>query len=121
MKRQLLVALLLALSAAPSTRSSADEAAPAGTMVVKMEDCDATRPGRMGAVDTDDSKKSKEEELKALMESLKPQKLIKRGTVTVDGQTFTLYLPKAKAYRIKNTGGDSAIENNSTLLSVDED
>ena len=47
-------------------------------------------------------------------------KLVKRGTVEVDGQGYTLYLPKADLYSTKNTeSSDSGFENNSTLISVD--
>jgi hypothetical protein len=47
--------------------------------------------------------------------------LVKRGTVEVDRQKYTLYLAKAKSYTTKNTGpSDCDIDNTSTLISVDQ-
>jgi hypothetical protein len=47
--------------------------------------------------------------------------LAKRGTVRVDRQKYTLYIPKAKSYSTKNTGpSDCDFDNTSTLISVDQ-
>jgi hypothetical protein len=47
--------------------------------------------------------------------------LVKRGTVQVDRQKYTLYLAKAKSYSTKNTGpSDCDNDNTSTLISVDQ-
>lgn len=44
---------------------------------------------------------------------------LKRGEHTVDGQTFALYLPRAKTCTMKNTGAnDGAFENTSTAITV---
>jgi hypothetical protein len=48
-------------------------------------------------------------------------KLVKRGTISVDGQEYTLYLPKADSYSTTNSGtDDSDSENTSTLISIDQ-
>src|SRR5262249_56319595 len=61
------------------------------------------------------------EGVRSLVFSGLPQdKLVKRGTVQVDGQEYALYLPKADSYSTENTASsDSALENTSTLISVD--
>jgi hypothetical protein len=41
------------------------------------------------------------------------------GTVTVDSKTFRLYIPNTGPYRVKNSGGASHLENNSTIITVD--
>jgi hypothetical protein len=44
---------------------------------------------------------------------------LKRGELTVAGETFSLFLPQAKTYSIKNTGSnDGAFENKSTAITV---
>jgi hypothetical protein len=81
-------------------------------ITVMMEDCKASRPGRI----TSDTSL-----LRVLFAGPPRDELVKRGTVQVDGQTYTLYLPKAKSYSTKNTKpGDNGFENTSTLLSVDQ-
>jgi hypothetical protein len=46
--------------------------------------------------------------------------LTKKGSVTVDGRAYQLYLPKASAFSTKNTGkSDDQFENTSTLISID--
>jgi hypothetical protein len=76
-----------------------------------MEDCKASRPGKF----------TSNTSLLSLIFSGPPKdKLVKRGTVPVDGKDYTLYLPKAESYSTTNTGdGDSSFENTSTLISVD--
>src|SRR5436309_552076 len=47
--------------------------------------------------------------------------LVKRGVVAIDGKKYTLYLPKAKAYSVKNTKKkDHVFENTSTRLGIDQ-
>jgi hypothetical protein len=76
-----------------------------------MEDCKADRPGR---ITTDTSL------LRLLFAGPPKEELVKRGTVEVDGQKYTLYLPKVRSYSTVNTKqGDKAFENTSTLISVD--
>jgi len=83
-----------------------------GTITVAMEDCKASRPGRI----------SKGTTLFSLLFSGGPkdQNLAKKGSVPVDGRTYWLYLPKASSYTVKNTGArDDQLENTSTLISID--
>src|SRR5262249_51937359 len=79
--------------------------------IVAMEDCKASRPGKItGGTSL----------LKLLFSGSPKDKLVKRGTVPVDGHDYSLYLPKADAYSVENTGpGDSDLENTSTVVSVD--
>jgi hypothetical protein len=79
-------------------------------IIVAMEDCKASRPGKISSTTL----------LSLLFSGPPKDKLVKRGTVPVDGQDFTLYLPKAEGYSTTNTGdGDSDLENTSTLISID--
>jgi hypothetical protein len=82
-----------------------------GTITVAMEDCKASRPGRI----------SKGTTVFSLLFSGGPkdQNLAKKGSVAVDGRTYWLYLPKASSYTLKNTGErDDQLENTSTLISL---
>jgi hypothetical protein len=84
----------------------------AGAIPIAMEDCKASRPGKI----TSDTST-----LRLLFAGPPKEELVKRGTVQVDGRPYTLYLPKAKSYSIKNTRpSDSDFENISTLISVDQ-
>jgi len=77
-------------------------------ITLKMEDCQVSRSRIPTGV------------LEALTGSGKDQ-LIKRGVVELEGKKYTLYLPKAKSYTVKNTGKrDHDFENNSTLLTIDQ-
>jgi len=77
-----------------------------------MEDCKASRPGKISkAVDA----------LVMLIAGPPKDELVKRGTVQVDRQKCTLYLPKARSYSTKNTGpSDCDNDNTSTLISADQ-
>jgi hypothetical protein len=89
---------------------AADE--DAATITVVMEDCKASRPGKIT---------SQTSTLGLLFTGLPKDDLVKCGTVKVDGHKYSLYLPKAKSYSTKNTKpSDSDFENTSTLLSVDQ-
>jgi hypothetical protein len=78
---------------------------------VRMEDCKVSGPGRV----TGDTSA-----LRLLFLGPPKEELVKRGTVEVDGRKYALYLPKAKAYSVKNAKPkDSDFENTSTLLYVD--
>jgi hypothetical protein len=108
---------LLVLSAALGTglpgayfaqEPAAERAAP---LTVRMEDCKTTRPARI----TSDTG------ILGLLFGLSTEELAKRGTLTVDGHKYTLYLPKAKTYTTKNAkADDSEFENTSTLITVDQ-
>ena len=88
--------------------SSASPAAdlPADTITMTLTDTTVTRPGAVtGGV------------LAALLGG-GTEKLI-RGEITVDGETFALFLPQGKTCTIKNTGSnDGAFENKSTPITV---
>src|SRR5262249_8973122 len=59
--------------------------------------------------------------LRMLIAGPPKDELVKRGTVQVDRQKYTLYLPKAKSYSTKNNGSsDRDNDNTSTLISVDQ-
>jgi hypothetical protein len=93
------------LGALPEGRLSA--APGEGTITVAMEDCKATRPGVPKGI------------LDVLIGT--KEQLVKRGVAVVDGQKYTLYLPKAKAYTLKNASKkDHGFENTSTRLSIDQ-
>jgi len=81
---------------------------PPERIAVRMEDCQATRPGVV----------------KSLFEALAgaaKENLVKRGVVEVDGKKYPVYLPKAKPYTVRNTAKkDHIFENTSTRLAVDQ-
>jgi hypothetical protein len=82
-------------------------------MTVVMEDCKAKRPGKITA--------STGGLLSLLFSGPPKDRLVKRGTISVDGQEYTLYLPKADSYSTTNSGtDDSDSENTSTLISIDQ-
>ncbi len=95
----------------PLLRGRDDVGEPAAEIAIVMEDCKASRPGKVTGNTS----------LISLIFSGPPKdKLVKRGTLTVEGQDYTLYLPRADSYSTTNTGeGDSDFENTSTLISVD--
>jgi hypothetical protein len=109
----LLLLLPVALGIALPGRSGAQKTTADRTaaITVVMEDCKASRPGKI----TGDTSVFR------LIFSGPPQEeLVKRGTVEVDGLKYTLYLPRAKSYSTKNTKpNDNDFENTSTLLSID--
>jgi hypothetical protein len=84
----------------------------AAAITVEMEDCKASRPGKItGAVSV----------LRLIVAGPPKDELAKRGTVQVDRRKYTLYLAKAKSYSTKNTGpSDCDFDNTSTLISVDQ-
>jgi len=91
-----------------------------------MKDCQATRPGRLsgaavGDLKPEDIQKDPEGFAKRLQEAMKPEKLVKKGSIRVSGKSFDLYLPEStEPYAVENKGeSDSHHENSSTLLSID--
>jgi hypothetical protein len=104
-----LLIFLLATCAAAQAGDNQPAAAPPASITVQMEPCKASRPASITSL------------LAALAGGARSEELIKRGTLEVDGEKCTLYLPKAKAYSTKNTKKDDGeFENTSTLLSVDQ-
>ena len=114
--RSLLLLLLppVVLGSALPGGGRADNPAPKeeAAITVVMEDCKAARPGKItNAVSA----------LRMLIAGPPKDELVKRGTVQVDRQKYTLYLAKAKSYSTRNTGpSDCDFDNTSTLISVDQ-
>jgi hypothetical protein len=113
-KHHILLLLLLLLAVLGLALPAECEAPPASTdpaaITVAMEDC---KTSRLGTVTSHTI-------LRLLVAGPPREELVKRGTVTLDGKNYTLYLPKAKAYSIKNSKPkDGDFENTSTLISVD--
>lgn len=94
---------------------SRDQTTP---IILKMEDSKASRRGKLTEEDLKDPQKLS---ARLLKEGWPKEDLVKRGVLEVDGHKYTLYLPRAKAYSIKNTKpSDTDYENTSTLISVDQ-
>lgn len=115
-KRSVTIIMTAAIAAVTSLAGNVadSESTP---ITITMEDCKASRRGRLDPEDLKDTKK--------LLEKLKrgwPQdELIKRGVIEVEGNKYSLYLPKARSYSMKNTAAnDHAFENTSTLISIDQ-
>src|SRR6516164_6177574 len=97
--RSLLLLLLLPVvpgSALPG-EGRAEKPTPkeAASITVVMEDCKANRPGKITNFGS---------ALRMLVAGPPKDELVKRGTVQVDRQKYTLYLPKARSWSKKNTG-----------------
>jgi hypothetical protein len=118
MMQHCLLLLLLLLLAGPGTalpgEGRADKPPPKkeAAITVVMESCKASRPGKItGAVSA----------FRMIFAGPPREELVKRGTVQVDRQEYTLYLPRARSYSTRNTGpSDGDHDNTSTLLSVDQ-
>ena len=105
------LSFLLLLPAALGPARLARAEGPAA-VTVRMESCKVSGPVRV----TSDTSL-----LRVLFVGPPREELVKRGTVEVDGQKYTLYLPKAKSYAIKNTKpSDSGMANTSTVVYVDQ-
>jgi hypothetical protein len=77
-------------------------------ITVRMEACQASRDGIVKNL------------VSALFGPAK-EPLVKRGVLEVEGRKLTLYLPKAKAYSVRNTAKkDNIFDNNSTRLAIDQ-
>jgi len=104
--------LLFAAFGAIALGSDEEPAAmPTASIEVAMGDCDAERRGKItGGTGV----------MRLLFSGPPKDKLVKRGTVDVDGNKYNLYLPKAKTYSTVNAKkDDSDFENTSTLISID--
>jgi hypothetical protein len=118
MMQHLFLMLLPLLTAVPGSalpdRGREDKPTPKeeAALTVVMEDCKASRPGKISnAVSA----------LRMLIAGPPKDELVKRGMVQVDRQKYTLYLAKAKSYSTKNNGpSDGDNDNTSTLISVDQ-
>jgi hypothetical protein len=77
-------------------------------ITIRMEACEASREGIVKNL------------LSALFGPPK-EPLVKRGVLEVEGRKFTLYLPKAKTYVVRNAAKkESVFENTSTRLAIDQ-
>lgn len=110
----MLVALAVPSAALPSVgRAQSPPATATAAMTVAMEDCKVAGPPKIsGDISI----------LRLLFSGPPKEELVKRGTVEVGAQKYTVYLPKAKSYTVENTGSnDGGFENTSTLIYVDHD
>jgi len=108
----LLLSAVLGIALSGGSRTQKATAAQAAAIPVAMEDCKASRLGKMT---------SPTSILRSVFAGPPEEELVKRGTVEVDGQKYTLYLPKAKSYSTNNTKpSDTDFENTSTVISVEE-
>jgi hypothetical protein len=110
--------VLLLLPAVPGNvlsgggRAEKPTSKDAAAIAVVMADCKASRPGKITNVLA---------ALRMVVAGRPRDQLVKRGTVQVDRQKYTLYLARAKSYSTKNTGpSDRDSDNTSTLISVDQ-
>jgi hypothetical protein len=95
-------------SASPSARAAGP---PPRTITVMMEDGKVVLPPVMAV----------SEGVLSLIWNGYAEKRVKRGTVRLDGQSFTLYMSPAKEYPLKNKGGhDGYSANTSTMIAVDQ-
>ncbi len=99
----------------------------ASSVSIKLDDCEATRPGGVSSVNlpkdlkAEDFKKDPEGFQRRLIEAFKPEKLVKKGRIPVQGKSFDIYLPEGnEPYTVINKSGkDSHQNNSSTLVSID--
>jgi hypothetical protein len=110
--------LILLLPAVPGSAllggGRADKPTPKeeDAITVVMEDCKASRPGKITNAAS---------AFRMLFAGPPKEELVKCGTVQMDSQKYTLYLAKAKSYSTKNAGpSDCDNDNTSTLISVDQ-
>ena len=118
MMRHRFLFLLLLLPALPGSalrgEGRANKLTPNedSSITVVMEDCKASRPGKITNAAS---------AFRMLISGPPRDELVKRGTVEVDRRKYTLYLARAKSYSTKNTGpSHSDNDNTSTLISVDQ-
>ncbi len=82
--------------------------ADSNTYLIKTEPCNASRPS------------AKFESLFSVL-SQREDKLVRKGTINVDGQEIAIYLPQEKTYTTKNTANDNTrFGNTSTYISIDQ-
>jgi hypothetical protein len=105
----LLVLLLLlgALGSVLAGGGRAEEPAPkeAASLTVVMEDCKASRPAKITTVGG---------AFRMLVAGPPREELVKRGTVQVACRNYTLYLPKAESWSMKNTGPSDCDNDNTS-------
>ena len=111
----------------PSSRSANAFEKAGSSLSIKMEDCEASRPGAISSANlptdlkAEDFKKDPEAFQRRLLEAFKPEKLVKKGRIPIQGKSFDIYLPEGtEPYTVINRSGkDSHQNNSSTLVSID--
>jgi hypothetical protein len=86
-------------------RLGADGSQPTGhdRITVRMEPCQLTRQGT------------------GILLRPADKNLVRRGTVEIEGKRYTLYLPEAKAYSVRNTAKrDNGFQNTCARLAIDQ-
>jgi hypothetical protein len=98
--------------ATSAKQTAADNAEPSDEMTIVMDDCKASRAGKItGGAGV----------ISLLLGGPSNDELVRRGTVRVEEREYVLYLPKSDSYSRTNTGADdSNLENTSTLVSIDQ-
>ena len=94
-----------ALTPAAPGASGKDEppTRPPAAITVKMENCQASRPGKLAQVGL----------LRLLFFGPPQDRLVKRGALDVDGEKYDLYLPAARSYTTRNQAKDGGGGNGS--------
>src|SRR5262245_36661684 len=99
---------------------------PDSSLTIHLEDCEASRPGRVKPdvlkdLKPEDLKNDPEGARRLIEDAFKPEKLVKRGRIQVKEGSFDIYLPESEEpYTIVNKGASEADhENLSTLISID--
>jgi len=118
--RKFMLLMLLPLLAPPNGYGNQscddDQTTP---IILKMEESKASRRGKLQL--TEEELKDPQKLSARLLKGWPKEDLVKRGVLEVDGHKYSLYLPQAKAYSVKNTKpSDADSENTSTLISVDQ-
>ena len=98
--------VLLVFAAVAAAQTPDTPASQAAALVVNLEDAKATRAGTMKG-------------LTSVFAGPPKEKLVRKGVVSVAGETFDIYLPEAP-YALENTGrNETAFENTATRVSID--
>jgi hypothetical protein len=107
----MLIGVILTLAAPGAFGKDEPSAKPPAAITVKMEGCQASRPGKLAQAGL----------LRLLFFGPPKDPLVKRGVVDVEGEKYDLYLPAAKSYSTRNQAKDGSGDDTSTLISIDFD
>jgi hypothetical protein len=106
-----LTAALLTPAAPGAFGKDEPPARPPAAITVKMEDCQASRPGKLAQAGL----------LRLLIFGPPKDLLVKRGALEVEGEKYDLYLPSAKSYATRNQAKAGSDDDTSTRISIDLD